>query len=174
MRFQLSRTLEVLRATPATLRGLLGGLSDEWIRSNEGPNTFSPYDIVGHLIHGEETDWIPRLQIILEHGESRPFEPFDRFAMRESGRQLTLPRLLDRFTELRTDNLRALERMDLGSRELARTGTHPQLGRVTARQLLATWAVHDLGHIAQAARVMARGYGGEVGPWHEYLPILTR
>lgn len=174
MQFDLGNTLEVLKATPATLKALLGGLSEDWIRSDEGADTFSPYDIVGHLIHGEESDWIPRLRIMLEHGESRPFQPFDRLAMREPGRQLPLPDLLERFADLRTRNLRTLEGLHLGENELARTGTHPELGRVTVKQLLATWAVHDLGHLAQAARVMARAYTGEVGPWREYLPVLTR
>lgn len=174
MEFRLERTIEVLRATPCVLRELLGGLSDEWIRADEGPDSFTPYDIVGHLIHGEESDWMTRLAIIVEHGESRPFTPFDRFAMRRGSLDRSLAELLERFEDLRTRNLDALEAMRLQPEQIDLTGTHPELGRVTARQLLATWVVHDLGHIAQVARVMAKAYGDQVGAWREYLPILTR
>jgi len=174
MEFDLARTTEVLAATPAALRGLLHGLSEEWTRADEGPDTFSPYDVVGHLLHGEETDWIPRLLIILEHGEARPFTPFDRFAMRRTSAGRSMAELLTAFEEKRAANLETLAGLNLTAAQLDSTGTHPELGRVTARELLATWAVHDLGHIAQISRVMAGCYRAAVGPWRDYLPILTR
>ncbi len=173
MQFQLQKSIQILQRTPATLRALLSGLSEEWVAGNEGPETFSPFDVVGHLIHGERTDWIPRARIILQHGPSQPFEPFDRFAMWEENRDKTLASLLDTFEVLRRENLAALERLRLSEADLDRKGTHPELGEVTMRQLLATWAVHDLNHIGQIARVMARQYESEVGPWREYIGILS-
>lgn len=170
--FQLDRTVEILRATPATLRALLAELSDPWIRCDEGPDTWSAFDIVGHLIHGERTDWIARVQIILEHGDLRTFTPFDRFAQFQDSQNKTLAELLDTFESLRDENLRTLEGMKLSPEQMELTGTHPELGRVTLRQLLATWAVHDLGHIAQIARVIAKGYADQVGPWGAYLSVL--
>jgi len=172
MDFELERTFEILRQTPRTLRSLLGGLSEEWIRVNEGPDTWSAFDIVGHLIHGEETDWITRLKIILEHGEARTFTPFDRFAMFQKSKGKTLAELLDTFEALRQENLRTLEQLNLLTAQLELTGMHPELGHVTVRQLLATWAVHDLGHIFQIARVMAKAYAAQVGPWEAYLRVL--
>ena len=174
MEFTLSGTIEVLERTPRTLRALLGGLPDGWTRSNEGPDTFSPFDVLGHLIHGERTDWIPRAKIILEHGPSRPFTPFDRFAFRQVSQGKSLADLLDTFESLRAENLAALTALRLDPDQLARVGTHPELGSVTLKELLATWTVHDLAHLAQIARVMAKQYGPEVGPWVEYLPILSR
>ncbi len=172
MDFQLDRTVEILRSTPGTLRALLGDLSDPWMRCDEGPDTWTPYDIVGHLIHGERTDWIGRVQIILEHGELRTFTPFDRFAQFKDSKGKTLAELLDTFEALREENLRTLEAMNLTPEQMDLTGNHPELGRVTLRQLLATWTVHDLGHIAQIARVMAKGYTDQVGPWGAYLSVL--
>jgi hypothetical protein len=164
----------VLERTPAALRGLLDGLPDAWLLSNEGPDTFSPRDVVGHLIHGEETDWVPRLRIILEHGEAVPFTPFDRFAFRTASVGKSTDALLERFAALRDENLRQLRTVTLDEAALARTGTHPALGRVTLAQLLAAWVVHDLGHLKQVARVMAGQYRDAVGPWREYLTILDR
>ncbi len=164
----------VLERTPATLQGMLGGLPEAWLLGNEGPDTFSPRDVVGHLIHGEETDWIPRMRIILEHGESVPFTPFDRFAFRTASVGHTTDALLERFAALRRESLRALGRVTLDAPTLSRTGTHPALGRVTLGQLLATWVVHDLGHVKQVVRAMARQYREAVGPWREYLTILDR
>jgi len=172
MDFQLDRTLEILEQTPGTLRALLSGLSDAWIESDEGPDTWNAYVIVGHLIHGERSDWIARLKIILEEGESRTFTPFDRFAQFEESVGQTLAELLDTFEALREENLRTLKDLDLQPEQAELRGTHPELGTVTARQLLATWAVHDLGHIAQIARAMAAGYSDQVGPWRRYLRIL--
>jgi hypothetical protein len=174
MEFHLDQGTEILRQTPMTLNSLLRPLSDNWILKNEGSQTWSPFDIVGHLIHGEETDWLPRARIILEHGESRPFDPFDRFAMFEKSRGRSLNELLDRFESLRDQNLKALKEMNLTPEILQERGMHPELGVVTLSQLLSTWVVHDLGHIGQIVRVMAKQYKEAVGPWQEYLPILTR
>jgi hypothetical protein len=164
----------VLERTPAALRGMLDGLSDDWLLANEGPDTFSPRDVIGHLIHGEETDWVPRLRIILEHGEAVPFTPFDRFAFRTASVGHSTSALLERFAGLRHESLDAVAAMRLAGADLARTGTHPGLGRVTLGQLLAAWVVHDLGHVKQVARVMAGQYREAVGPWREYLTILDR
>ena len=174
MEFQLDHAKEILSRTPPTIAALVGDLSDTWLLQNEGPETWSPFDILGHLIHGEETDWIPRAKIILEDGEARTFEPFDRFAMFEVSKGKSLGVLLDTFARLRENNLRELEQMNLTDVTLEKRGRHPELGVVTLKQLLATWVVHDLGHVAQIARVMAKQYREEVGPWQEYLPILTR
>lgn len=172
MEFRLDQTIEVLERTPAALRSLLGDLSEPWVSCDEGTDTWTAFDIVGHLIHGEESDWIGRLQIILEHGESRTFIPFDRFAHFQKSKGKSLADLLQTFAALREDNLRTLRELDLQPEQLERRGTHPELGSVTARQLLATWTVHDLGHVAQIARVMAKRYSDDVGPWRAYLRVL--
>lgn len=174
MEFQLDRAKQILGRTPATLNTLLRGVSDEWVLGNEGPDTFSPFDVVGHLIHGEETDWIPRAKIILEHGEDHPFEPFDRFAMFEKSKGKSLGELLDTFARLRGESMRQLEQMNLTPALLSKRGKHPELGIVTVSELLATWVVHDLGHVAQVVRVMSKQYGDAVGPWRAYLSILSR
>ena len=174
MQFELSRTLEILERTPAAFRALLDGLSDDWTAPNEGLDTFSAFDNVGHLIHGERTDWIPRARIILDHGVGRRFEPFDRFAQYRESEGKSLPELLDEFARLRAKNLATLRGWGLGERELALEGEHPELGRVTLAQLLATWAAHDLSHVAQTARVLAKQYRDAVGPWRPYLPLLDR
>ncbi|HEY7410374.1 MAG TPA: DinB family protein [Vicinamibacteria bacterium] len=168
---QLSECLLLLQRTPAVLSTLLDGLPDDWVHADEGPETFSAHDVVGHLIHGEETDWLPRIRIVLEHGESRPFDPFDRFAFRERNRGVPLRALLDRFARRRDANLTEVRGLGLADR-LALTGTHPGLGRVTLGELLASWVVHDLGHLAQAARVLAKHHRADVGPWVEYMRIL--
>ena len=173
MEFQLDHAKDILRRTPATLASLLQGLPDDWLFSNEGPDTFSPFDVVGHLIHGDETDWIPRAKIILEHGEDRPFEPFDRFAMFEKSKGKSLSELLDTFARVRGESLRQLEQMNLTPALLSRRGKHPELGIVTLSELLATWVVHDLGHVGQIVRVMSKQYGDAVGPWRAYLSILS-
>ncbi len=174
MEFELNKAKQILARTPATLNALLHGLSDEWIFSNEGPDTWSPFDVVGHLIHGEETDWIPRARMILDHGETRAFTPFDRFAMFEKSKGKTLSDLLATFAELRANSLKQLEQMDLSLENLEKRGTHPELGQVTLSQLLSTWVVHDMSHIGQVVRTMSKQYGDAVGPWREYLPILGR
>ena len=170
---RLPEAIEVLERTPASISALLSGLTEPWTNGNYGEATFSPFDVVGHLIHGEKTDWIPRLRIILEHGEKRPFEPFDRFAQTEANRGKTMRDLLDEFARLRAENVAILRSMKLTDVELARTGMHPALGRVTASELLATWVVHDLNHLKQIAKAMSHQYRDLVGPWREYLPILT-
>lgn len=174
MQFQVVSALEILERTPATFSALLRGLSDAWIQANEGPDTFSAFDTLGHLIHGERTDWIPRARIILAQGADRRFQPYDRFAQYRESQGRTAAELLDEFARLRSENLAVLRGWRLSDRELALEGEHPALGRVTLRQLLASWAVHDLGHVAQAARVLAKQYHDAVGPWREYLPVLGR
>jgi hypothetical protein len=173
MDFNLGQSTEILRRTPATLQILLGGLGDTWTLSHEGPETFSPFDVVGHLIDGEETDWIPRARIILAKGPRIRFEPYDRFRHKARNKGRTLDSLLTEFTRLRTANLKELGSWKLTKADLDLLGEHPSLGRVTLRQLLASWVVHDLGHIAQVSRVMAKQYTVEVGPWIAYLPVLT-
>jgi len=172
MEFELTHAIEILERTPATLNALLRNLPERWLVQNEGPETWSPYDVVGHLIHGDETDWIPRAQIILEHGEERAFEPFDRVAMFEESKGKSIVELLDTFAQLRAENLRELQSMNLTSNLLDKRGRHPELGVVTLKQLLSTWVVHDLGHIRQVVRVMSKQYGEAVGPWKAYLSIL--
>ena len=174
MKFSLDHAVEILSQTPVTLSSLLSGLSAPWINNNEGVQTWSPFDVVGHLIHGERTDWMPRLKIILELGESRPFDPFDRFAQFEASKSKSLSELLETFATLRRQNLATLKQLNLTEAHFKLKGTHPAFGPVTLNQLLATWVVHDLDHISQIARVMAKQYLNEVGPWVSYLSILKR
>ena len=171
--FKLDQAKEILRRTPGTLNALLTDLPDEWTLANEGPDTFSPYDVIGHLIEGEENDWITRARIILEQGEARPFDKFDRFAMYEKSKGKSLSELLARFEELRVENLRQLDEMNLTPELLQKQGTHPALGAVTLSQLLSAWVVHDLGHIRQIVRVMAKQYREDIGPWTAYLSIVN-
>jgi DinB family protein len=172
MEFELAQAIAILGRTPVTLNTLLRDLPDAWLFQNEGPTTWSPYDVIGHLIHGEETDWIPRARIILAHGESKAFEPFDRVAMFEQSKGKSMAELLDTFARLREANLRELESLNLTPELLDKRGTHPELGTVTLKQLLSTWVVHDLSHIRQIVRVMSKQYGDVVGPWKVYLSIL--
>ena len=174
MQFQLTDAFEVLERTPATFRALLGGMSEVWTAPNEGPETFSAFDNVGHLIHGERTDWVQRARIILAQGPDRRFAPYDRFAQKRESQGKSLGELLDEFARLRAENLVTLRGWQLTEREMALQGEHPELGTVTLRQLLATWVAHDLGHVAQTARVLAKQYREEVGPWRAYLPVLDR
>lgn len=174
MSIAVSEAVQVLRRTPATLGALLSGLGDEWLGADEGPDTFTPRDVIGHLILGEETDWIPRLRIILESGERRPFTPFDRFGFKQTYGHLRIDELLGRFAELREDNLRQLEALRLTPAQLELRGTHPELGTVTLSQLLATWVGHDLTHVSQIVRVMARRYQDAVGPWRAYLRVMQQ
>ncbi len=174
MEFDLTRAIEILERTPATFAALLGGLPDAWTLPNEGPDTFSAFDNLGHLIHGERTDWIPRARLILAQGANRRFEPYDRFAQYRESEGKTTAQLLDEFARLRAENLTTLRGWRLGPGELALEGEHPALGAVTLAQLLATWVAHDLGHIAQTTRVMAKQYRDAVGPWRAYLPLLER
>lgn len=172
MKFELNQAMEVLQRTPDVLRSLLGGLSDGWIYNNYGENTFSPFDVVGHLIHGEETDWLVRTHVILEHGQAKPFAPFDRYAMYEASKGKTLTQLLEEFAQLREKNLNELRALNLTPEKLDKLGTHPALGPVTLRQLLATWVSHDLNHLHQIAKAMAYQYRLEVGPWKQYLTFM--
>jgi hypothetical protein len=172
--FDLDQGVAVLERTPHALRAMLASLSPGWIDATEGPETWSPYVIVGHLIHGERTDWIPRAQIILAQGADRRFTPYDRFAQFRESQGKTFGDLLDEFTRLRADNLTIVKGWRLTDDQLALQGEHPEFGAVTLRQLLATWVAHDLGHVAQCARVMAKQYRKAVGPWRAYLPILDR
>jgi len=173
MKFNLEQSIDVLSRTPPTLQSLLGGLAEPWARGTEGPETFSPFDNVGHLIDGEETDWIPRARIILAQAGDRRFEPYDRFRHRKRNAGRTLDALLEEFTMLRAENLALLHEWKLTPKQLDLTGVHPTFGPVTLRQLLAAWVVHDLGHIAQISRVMAKQYRDGVGPWVPFLPVLT-
>ncbi len=163
-----------LARTPAVMRAWLAGLPEPWLTADEGPETFSPRDVLAHLIYGERADWMARIRIILEQGEARPFDPFDRRGFLEEARGWAIEDLLTEFERLRAANLKALAALEISPDTLQRTGMHPALGRVTLEHLLATWTVHDLGHLAQIARVMAKRYKVEVGPWVDYLPVLTR
>lgn len=174
MSFDLTETLDLLERTPAVLGALLRGSSPAWHGIDEGPETWSAFEVVGHLIHAEETDWLPRARIVLEHGSSRPFDPFDRFAQKDLYSDWTLEELLERFAELRRESLEIVRGWQLSAEQLALPGLHPALGPVELRQLLATWAVHDLNHLGQISRVMAKRYSEAVGPWREYLSILGK
>lgn len=166
----LEECLSVLTRTPSTFDALLRGLPEAWTSATEGPDTWSPYTVVGHLIHAEKSDWMPRVAIILEHGADRPFDPFDREPELVEGKQLS--DLLDEFSSLRRENVSRLRALNLQPEQLVLQGTHPALGRVTVRQLLATWTAHDLAHILQVSRVMAKRFRTEVGPWAEYLSVM--
>jgi hypothetical protein len=173
MHFNIQQSIEILERTPAVLNTLLTGLNDEWVMNNEGPETFSPYDVIGHLIHGEKTDWTVRAKIILESGNSKTFVPWDRFAQFENSKGKTLQQLLKEFEALRKENLVWLKSLNVSETDLDKKGIHPALGEVTLRNLLATWVVHDLTHIAQITRVMAKQYKEEMGPWPEFFRILN-
>ncbi len=172
--FRLDESVAVLTRTPATLDAMLRGLPEGWTNAHEGGDTWSPFDVIGHLIHCERADWVLRARIILEHGESRTFDPFNRFAQFEESKGKTLDGMLDELAALRAENLRTLAAMNLTDADLERRGRHPAFGEVTLGQLLATWTAHDLGHIAQIVRAMAKQYTDAVGPWEQYLSILRR
>jgi hypothetical protein len=174
MEFDVTAGVGVLERTPHTLRAMLAGLPSAWIDATEGPETWSPYVIVGHLLHGERTDWIPRVRCILEQGPDRRFAPFDRVAQFRESEGKSLADLLDELAVLRAESLATLAGWRLTDAQLALEGEHPAFGPVTLRQLLATWVAHDLGHVAQTARVMAKQYREAVGPWRAYLPIMDR
>ncbi|MBK7142172.1 MAG: DinB family protein [bacterium] len=172
MNLSIPRSIEILERTPYVLEVLLRDLPPFWTENNEGPETWSPYDIIGHLIHGERADWIERMQIILSSGDRREFKPFDRFAQLRESKGKSLTELLSEFKTLRAANVATLRSLNLTDDDLKKTGTHPALGEVTLAQLLATWTVHDLDHISQISRVMAKQYIDDVGPWKEYLKVL--
>jgi len=170
--FILADAIAVLGRTPRTLDAWLRGLPDSWIRCNEGKDSWSAFDIVGHLICGERTDWMPRVRVILEKGETRAFDPFDRLAQLRESQGKSLEQLLDEFARLREENLVALQTLNLGREDLTRRGMHPELGVVTLSELLATWVAHDLTHVHQLSRLMAHQYRNAVGPWSVYLGVL--
>lgn len=172
MKFSLEKSIEILSQTPATVNSLLGNLSDEWTLSDDNKDNWSPFDVVGHYLHAEQTDWIPRAEIILKQGENRAFEPFDRFAQFEISKGKTLTELLENFAAERRESLETLESWDLTDEQLQLKGIHPEFGEVTLEQLISTWVVHDLTHIRQLVQVLAKNYSENVGPWKDYLSIL--
>ena len=172
MNFALAKSIEILERTPDVLIAMLQNISADWTSNNEGKDSWSVYDIVGHLIHGEKTDWIPRLEIILSDKQDKTFEPFDRFAQFKENEGKSLTQLLDEFKRLRKKNLEHLRLKGLSDKDYEEKGIHPVFGEVTLLQLLSTWTVHDLNHIAQISRVMAKQYKAEVGPWIKFLTIL--
>jgi hypothetical protein len=172
MTHNLTDTISLLSRTPAALNALLRDLPDSWTLRNEGENTWSAYEVVGHLNHGERTDWLPRVKRILEFGETKPFDPFDRWAQERESRGKSLPQLLDEFSSLRAENLTGLRALNLQPKDLERRGVHPTQGVVTMSDLLATWAAHDLTHLHQISRVMAHQYREAVGPWAPFLGVM--
>lgn len=173
MNYNTDKSIEILERTPVVLKTLLCNLHEDWIINNEGPETFSPYDVIGHLIYGEKTDWVVRAKIILESGLSKPFTPWDRFAQFEESKGKNLQQLLDEFEKQRRENITWLKSIHLTEENLDKKGMHPALGEVTLRNLLTTWVAHDLTHIAQITRVMAKQYKEEMGPWPEFFRILN-
>lgn len=174
MKFSLEKSIEILERTPAILELYLNDLSQDWIKNNEGENTWSPYDIIGHLVHGEKTDWIVRIKVILNDSDNIQFEPFDRFAQMSLDKNRPISELLKEFRDLREMNLNELKALQIVEMDFKRMGIHPELGKVSLAQLISTWVVHDMGHIAQISRVMAKQYKSEVGPWVNYLGILQK
>ena len=173
MKFDIYRSLEILERTPKTISVLLDGLSDEWIMTNEGGETWCVYDVVGHLIHGEKSDWITRMEIILSNREHKEFQPFDRFAQFRDSKGKSLKELLHEFEQLRSKNIEMLKSKMITQEDLTKTALHPALGEVSLSELLSTWVAHDLNHLAQISRVIAKQYKDEVGPWVKYLRILN-
>lgn len=174
MNFKLNQSIEILKTTPFVIESYLSKLSNDWLRNNEGKNTWSPYDILGHLIFGEKTDWMTRVKTIIGNSSNKMFEPFNRFAQLEEDQNKSIETMIQEFKGLRKKNLDVLISLNITEKDLSRTGTHPEFGEVSLQQLMATWAVHDLGHVAQISRVMAKQYSKEVGPWIEYLSILKK
>jgi DinB family protein len=172
MTHNLQQTIALLAHTPVALNAFLRDLPDNWTQCNEGGKSWTAFGVIGHLIHGERTDWIPRAKMILEYGESRAFERFDRLAQERDSAGKSLPQLLDEFASLRAENLQVLRKMNLTEADLQKRGKHPELGLVTLSELLATWAVHDLTHLHQLSRIMAHQYRETVGPWQAYLGVL--
>lgn len=174
MEFDLENGTAILARTPRVMREMLSGLTPAWTDADEGPDTWSPYTVVGHLIQGERTDWVQRAEIILAQGENRRFTPFDRLAQFRDSEGKSLASLLDEFATLRAANLATMRAWRLDDAKLSLEGEHPAFGAVTLRQLLATWVAHDLGHIVQVSRVMARQYREAIGPWRAYLSVMNR
>ncbi|MBD79531.1 MAG: hypothetical protein CL840_11490 [Crocinitomicaceae bacterium] len=174
MNFELSDSIEILERTPIVLKSYLSGLSDNWLRNNEGKDTWSPYDVLGHLIFGEKTDWMVRIKIILNDSEDKLFGPFDRFAQLQEDQDKSIEEMLENFSELRHSNLEELKALNITPKEFSLTGIHPEFGTVRLDQLIATWVAHDLGHVGQISRVMAKQYKDEAGPWIKYLRVLNQ
>lgn len=174
MKFDLNKSIEILERTPVILESIMGDLSSSWLKSNEGENTWSPYDVLEHLIFGEKTDWIVRVKIILSQSENKMFEPFDRFAQLKEKINKSVTELISEFKNLRKSNISELKSFELKNKDLELKGIHPEFGEITLEQLISTWVVHDLGHIAQISRVMAKQYETNVGPWKAYLGILNK
>ncbi len=172
MEQNLQQTISLLARTPPALNALLRDLPETWTLRNEGENTWSVFDVVGHLIHGERTDWMPRAKVVLQCGETQTFERFDRWGHIRESQGKSLAELLDEFARLRSENLGELRGLKLRPEDLVKRGRHPALGVVTLSELLATWAVHDLTHLHQISRIMAHQYRDDVGPWREYLGVL--
>jgi hypothetical protein len=171
LKFDLEKSILILERTPAVLEQLLRGLPDDWVMHNEGGDTWSPYDIMGHLIHGERTDWMTRAKMILD-GQHKTFPVFDRTAMFEESKGKSLADLLAEFKSVRAENLKTLRSLNLSGKDFDKTGMHPRFGKVTLSQLLSTWTIHDLTHLAQISRVMAKQYKEEIGPWLEFFRIV--
>ena len=174
MKFDLNNSIEILEKTPEILEAYLSGLSNNWLKNNEGKNTWSPYDIIGHLIFGEKTDWIIRAKIILSQSENKMFEPFDRFAQLKENQNKPISDLITEFKSLRNGTIKELKSLNITDMDLNLKGIHPEFGEVTLEQLISTWVVHDLNHISQISRVMAKQYEANVGPWKSYLGILNK
>ena len=174
MKFSLTQAIEILEQTPQVLSQLLSNLSPEWTSNNEGSHTWSPFDVIGHLVHGDKTDWLNRVEIILSNSTDKRFESFDRFAQFESSKGKTVLQLLDEFKQIRAENLSRLKQLNISNEDLSKIGIHPTFGEVKLSQLLSTWVVHDLDHISQISRVMAKQYKNEVGPWIEFLKTLNQ
>ncbi len=172
MEFELEHAINILNRTSTVLRDLLQDLPPAFIENNEGENTWNPFDVIGHLIYGEQVNWIPRAKMILEFGMDKTFTPFDRFAQFEASKGKTMPELLEKFERLRQENIVTLKEMQLSAQDLEKPGNHPEFGSITLAQLLATWVAHDLDHIVQISRVMAKNYRDAVGPWQAYLKIM--
>lgn len=172
MEYSIDKALEILDRTPRTLQTLLEDISEDWTHNNEGGESWSPYDILGHLIHGEKTDWISRIKITLAEEGNKTYHPFDRFAQFEESKGKSISDLFEEFSALREKNIEVLKSMNISESDFEKGAIHPSLGRVKLKQLMATWVVHDLGHIAQISRVMAKQYTDEVGPWRDYLSVL--
>jgi uncharacterized damage-inducible protein DinB len=170
MKFETNKSIEILERTPLTLYNQLNNISNDWIVNNEGEGTWSVYDVIGHLIHGDKTDWMERIEIVLSN--KKEFKPFDRFAQFEASKGKTVNQLLNEFITIRKSNLDKLKKLNITENDLLKIGIHPVFGSVTLSQLISTWVVHDLDHTAQIARIMAKQYKNEVGPWIEYLKVL--
>ena len=172
MKFSVDKSLQILERTPIVIEELLGGLDNDWIYANEGKDTWSAFDVMGHFIEGEKTDWIPRMQIIISNDKEKKFEPFDRFKQFEESKGKNISELIQEFKKLRKKNIEIFKNTKLDETALNTTGIHPEFGKVTLRQLLATWVTHDLAHLLQISRVMTKQYEEEIGPWKKYFSVF--